>query len=125
VLWHYGGIYVDSDVEPLKPLTPLCALDGFAAWESTTVVPDAVLGARKEHPAIWECLVLAKQRGFLGAWESGPGVTTQVLPKRDDWLLLPPQSFYPYYFNEKQRAGENFAVLPWCFAVHRWAGSWL
>ena len=34
VLYEYGGIYMDTDVEVLKDLSPLCKLDGYIGFES-------------------------------------------------------------------------------------------
>lgn len=126
VLYRYGGVYVDSDVQPYRSLEPLLGVRAFAAWEDRNCVPDAVIGAEPEHPAIAECLEKAIARLEEGPWESGPGVTTEVLPNRPDVLLLPPGSFYPYHYREKQRKGEDFmSTQPWAFAAHHWDGSWL
>ncbi len=130
-----GGIYIDSDVELFRSLEPLRSLPAFAAWEDAKVVPDAVIGAEAGHPAIRACLAMAcarmesqssDWRTGNGAWSTGPGVTTHVLPGRSDVLLLPPGSFYPYHYTEKQRASEDFRTLqPWAFGAHHWAASWL
>jgi len=123
-----GGVYVDSDVEPLRSLEPLLTTGCFAAWEDARVVPDAVLGAEAGHPAVLECLsrALGVVAGGGGAWESGPGVTTAVLPGRDDVLLLPPGAFFPVHYREKHllRPGGP-PDTPWAFVQHWWAGSWL
>lgn len=133
-LWHAGGVWLDSDVELYRPLTTLLQCNMFAAWEDINTVPDAVLGAEPHHPAIEECLELATERirGLNsdwrtgnGAWATGPGVTTLVLPTHDDVLLLPPGTFYPYHYSEKERRGEDHRANPWCFGAHHWAGSWL
>jgi len=125
-LYRWGGIYVDSDCEPYRSLEPLLGAHAFAAWEDRNVVPDAVLGAEPEHPAILACIKLALRMLPQGAWHSGPGVTTRLLPKRPDVLLLPPGSFYPYHYHEKGRKRENHkADQPWAFMAHHWAGSWL
>lgn len=127
-LWRWGGVYVDSDVEPLRSLEPLLHLPGFAAWEDRNVVPDAVLGAEQGHPAVKEMMRLARSSVEAGqsAWDSGPGVTTAVLPGRNDWLTLPPGAFYPYHYKSKQlRNNDHLNEQPWCYAVHHWAGSWL
>jgi hypothetical protein len=127
VLWHHGGVYVDSDVECLRPFTPLLGAAAFAGWEDPRVVPDAVLGAEAEHPAIGQCIELALQRLELGAWESGPGVTTEVLPGRPDVLLLPPGAFYPYHYTRKEqdRRRDHASEQPWAFAAHHWHASWV
>lgn len=126
-LYRWGGIYLDSDVEPLRPLDPLLGLEGFAAWEDVRTVPDAVLGFRRGHPAL--AIMLEKARAAIeegaGAWASGPGVTTSTLPGRADVALFPPGSFYPYHYSEKHREGEDHAAgSPWAFAVHHWRHSW-
>jgi hypothetical protein len=120
----YGGIYVDSDVEPYRSFAPLLHVPAFAAWEDETVVPDAVLGAEPAHPAFRE--MLAKARNVIdrggSAWQSGPGVATAVLPERADVLLLPPGAFYPHhYLQQDETVGEG----PWVFCRHYWHGSWL
>src|SRR5690606_19679565 len=81
-----GGVYVDSDCEPFQTLEPFLRCEAFAGWEDDKVVPDAVLGARKGHPAFK--LMLQKARASIegggDAWLSGPGVSTEVLPGRPD-----------------------------------------
>jgi hypothetical protein len=127
-LWRYGGIYVDSDVEPYRSFEPLIRCSAFAAYEDRNSVPNAIMGATPEHPAIRECLDLAIKRlvDRKSVWEIGPGVTTKVLVGRTDVLLLPPGSFYPYHYREKERREEPHRdQQPWAFAAHHWAGSWL
>lgn len=122
----HGGVYVDSDVEPLRALDPLLQLRAFAAWEDESTVPDAVLGAEPNHPAFAEALTRARAAVAAGgdAWKSGPGVTTAVLPGRDDVLVLPPGAFYPAHYLEKQALGTR-TKAPWVFVEHKWHGSWL
>jgi glycosyl transferase family 7 (putative galactosyltransferase)/glycosyl transferase-like sugar-binding protein len=128
-LWRWGGIYVDQDVEPFRSLEPLLSLHAFAAWEDQRCVPDAVLGAEPEHPAIRRCLDLAIKRLPLGTWKSGAGVTTEVLPNRSDVMLLPPASFYAIHYRDPERetkmAHFDATQEPWAFALHRYWGSWL
>lgn len=125
-LIRWGGVYVDSDCEPYRSLEPLLGNHAFAGWEDERVVPDAVIGAEPDHPALRLALSLAIERLPQGAWESGAGVTTAIFPGRDDVLLLPPGAFYPYHYKEKHRRREDhMAKQPWAFMAHHWAGSWL
>jgi hypothetical protein len=129
-VYTHGGVYIDSDVQVYKSFTPLTGLQAFAAWEDARVVPDAIFGAEQGHPAIGECLEVATwlvEKGF-NAWDSGPGVFTDVLPGRLDVLLLPPASIYPYHYSEKNvrgKKGADWGNNPWCYAAHHWYGSWV
>lgn len=128
VLWNEGGIYLDSDMEPVRRLDPLLPLSAFAAWEDAQRVPNAVIGAVPQHPAIRECIDLALSR--VGEVEditvaTGPGVLTAVLVDRDDVLLLPPGTMYPVHYRDKRKRMNGYAPEPWTFGVHHWAGSWL
>lgn len=123
----WGGVYVDSDVEPFRPLDPLLGVEAFAAWEDETTIPDAVLGARRDHPVFKEMLADACRLVKAGrdAWVSGPGVTTRRLKDRHDVLVLPPGSFYPYSYLQKSRRELTTAEAnPWAFGVHHWHHSW-
>jgi len=131
-LWCHGGIYLDSDVECFRTFEPLRDLPAFAAWEDPGVVPDAILGAEPQHPAIRACLDLALARidqiegdwrTGPGAWSTGPGVTTTVLPDRDDTVLFPPGTFYEIHYSERHRLHET--PRPWELARHHWQASWL
>lgn len=135
-LWASGGIWCDSDYEGYRPFTPLLGCEAFAAWEDANVVPDAVMGSEAGHPAIKECIVLALARIQTesqdwqtgnGAWATGPGVTTAVLPGRDDVTLLGPESFYPVHYTEKERllTERHWRDNPATYGVHHWAASWL
>jgi hypothetical protein len=131
-LLRWGGIYVDQDVQPVRPLDPLLSLEAFAAWEDDRVIPNAIMGARPDHPAIALCLELAIKRMGRGTWEAGPGVTTEVFRDRTDVLVLPPATFYPVHYRDPERdakfhdlqLGES-QPSPWTFAVHHYWGSWL
>jgi mannosyltransferase OCH1-like enzyme len=126
-LIRYGGIYLDQDMQPLRSFEPLLVLTAFAAWEDARTVPNAVLGARRDHPALRECLDLAIARMHLGTWEAGPYVTTKVLTGRDDVLVLPSESFYPVHYRDARAELPDFDARahPASFAVHHWWGSWL
>jgi hypothetical protein len=125
-LYRWGGIYVDSDCEPYRSLEPLLGAHLFAGWEDRNTVPDAVIGAEPEHPLIRDMITLALKELKYGAWRSGPGVTTALLPNRPDVLLLPPGAFYPYHYRDKEERGNVSKVAtPWAFMAHHWAGSWL
>jgi hypothetical protein len=129
-LLRFGGIYVDSDVEPWRAFDELLPLSAFAAWEDHRTVPNAVMGAVPGHPAIRECLDLALSRIPGDVWPAGPGVTTEVLVGRRDVILLPPSAFYPVHYRDPERDAKMADPMtrklnPWAFGLHHYAGSWL
>lgn len=119
-----GGFYLDSDFEVFRSLEPLTALSFVAGWEDRNTVPDFFFGAEAGHRVFELLLGGAVAAVGLGAWESGPGVFTRVLPGCGDVLLLPPQAFAPYHYSERGRRGEGWGDDPWCFGAHHWAFSW-
>lgn len=128
-LFSRGGVYIDADVQVLKPFDPLCALDGVASWEDCDHICNAVMGFRRRHPALGLYLELALHRLDQGTWESGVGTITEVFKDRTDLLLLPPGSFFPLHWRQKALL-KTVAVEeirkdnPWSFTIHRWAHSW-
>lgn len=128
-----GGIYLDSDIQLFRALDPLAHCSAFAGWEDANTVPDAVIGATRNHPAIRTCLALALERLLSdstdwrtgnGAWSTGPGVTTTTLPGRADVLLLPPACFYPIHYSAKDTI-RDYTPEPFTFGIHHWHASWL
>jgi mannosyltransferase OCH1-like enzyme len=124
VLWRFGGVYVDVDVECLRPIDDLVAgLEAFAGYERSDLIGNAVLGAAPGHPAFARALELARHRVGQGVVQAstGPGLVTEVLPQFPDVKLFGRETFYPYGFDEKKRRGEQF---PGSYAVHHWDKSW-
>lgn len=125
-LWWRGGVYIDSDVEMYRSFEPLLGLSGFAGWDCTDYVPNAIMGFIPGHPAIGRAIDLAIARHDQGTWPAGVGVTTEVFKGRNDVALFPPGSFYPVFW--KDRDTTNWRTVrernPWAFCVHRAHHSW-
>ena len=47
VLFTYGGIYMDTDVEVVKPLDRFLSYSAFTGYESTRYIPTGIIGAEK------------------------------------------------------------------------------
>jgi len=86
ILLRYGGIYVDTDFECLKNLSPLIEdVDCFVAWQRAGLANNAIIGASPGHPFIKDLVdSLEKNMRSLGEngrsiTESGPYYLTRVL----------------------------------------------
>lgn len=64
-LYHYGGIYLDTDVEVLKPLDEFLSAPAFTGFESKDSPITAIFGAEKENPIIRDLLKDYDDRKFL------------------------------------------------------------
>lgn len=56
VMYEYGGIYLDTDIELLKPLDGFTKYKGFACWEAKYWFTTAAFGAEKHSPWIAKIL---------------------------------------------------------------------
>ncbi len=121
-LLFYGGVYIDTDVEPVKNIEPLLAGQSFVAGrEDASQVCTAVIASAPQHPVMQRAMALLNSGIPANAPKSwtGPPVLTQAA--RGAQTILGPEVFYPYHWTEPERRRESF---PDAFTVHHWAGSW-
>ena len=129
VLYELGGVYIDTDVFPIKPFDDL--MDDpkpFFCWQTKKCLESAVIGAPPKHPAI-----KAVMDAFPGHyWDhsqdsahvsTGPAYMSTVIIPRNDVRKLPREAFLPVgrcsakKFIEKCLKSDGYACN---FA----AGSW-
>jgi len=128
LLWRFGGVYIDTDFEPLKPFDPLLEDPRpFAAWENDQTMCTAILASPPEHPAIGVLMEgldrqLERTRGKPANYAAGPEWATAHWRNRADVRRLPPMTFYPVGWWEKERLGGPYP--DGTYAVHHWAKGW-
>ena len=115
-LHHFGGVYVDLDIEPLQPLTSLIARHGcllgtepevhaHKLWNKPRLVSNAVMASTPGHPFWLRMLseIARRARAAEGAARNpvsttGP-ITLDAVYERwgeaDDVQLLEPDAFFP------------------------------
>ncbi len=132
ILLRYGGIYVDTDFECLRPFEDLLGgVEAFIGTENHRHLTNALMGAVRGHP-LMEAIVAAIPGSIAANPQgrpnetTGPYLVTAVVDSdpalRDGLLVCEPDVFYPYLYNEQYRSDEEF---PESYAVHHWAGSWV
>jgi hypothetical protein len=142
-LVRHGGVYLDTDVDLLKPLDSLLNLKAFLGFQTDDVrflqeaVNGAVFGAEPGH---WLPSSIRDHfnqqldgRTDIGSF-SGPGLITQFLREKglkqycDEQIeignvtIFPKRFFYPYSWLE---AYSDDVVAQDTYAVHRWAETWV
>lgn len=65
ILYKYGGIYVDTDMEFLKPINNLLKDSAFIGFENDTTIAAGIIGAEKESKWIKELLEQYKEKSFI------------------------------------------------------------
>jgi len=126
IIWKYGGVYIDTDFEPLKPITPL--LEDISAFvcegEPVGHFCSGFLGAEPNHP-FFEVLVDAYPRYWNPdrVADGGPMFVTAFVKGRDDVHRFPASVFMPVSWQEKARL-ESDVLFPGAHAVHHFAASW-
>ena len=137
LMHRFGGVYVDLDMLPQKPLDPLLDCEGFLGQIPPSPrdicvqrVETAVIGSVPNNPFIARLVEdlpqwAAKHRHLNTSCRTGPQYVQKQI---DSWqgplpmTLLPATHFYPYLWTEMlQRWLEPF---PNSYAIHRWWGTW-
>ena len=139
ILHEYGGIYLDTDVELIKPLNELLSDNkGFAGVEIPGQIALGLgFGAEKNNPIIKLMLDHYEKLNFYNADGSmnlipSPLLQTQLLKEHglneanslqvieNCFSIFPKDYFNPYNFeNGKIEITSN------TFSIHHYAGSWV
>jgi mannosyltransferase OCH1-like enzyme len=136
-LYHFGGIYLDTDVEVFKPFDDLLHHDSFWGFEQENYIATSTIGSAKRNPLIKQFLESYKEKGFFkvdGGFDdlTNVAVITRILEdmglKRDGnyqeingiGAFYPQTYFSPYdYINCRKLITDNTYVM------HHFHKSWL
>jgi mannosyltransferase OCH1-like enzyme len=121
VLFSFGGIYLDMDVEPVKALDDLRDCEAFACDQGQGLLGTAVLGTVAHNPTwkrVIDALPASIASGTVLAAQVGPDFITPII--RDHVTVLPQEAFFPYLWTEPEKLATSGT-----YGIHRWAGSWL
>lgn len=132
ILRNCGGIYVDVDVEPLKPWDKgITATSAFAGWEYDKKLGTAVMGGEAMHPALdhlvkWMPDWVKEHEDAIPALRTGPAFLSGMWWKRQDVTRFPRDYFYPYCWFEMEKLEKlrREGFPPESYVVHHWEGSW-
>jgi len=154
ILLEYGGLYVDTDVVNFKPIESIVQVaeqkyagafsvceklmsssynssDLFMDADECALLCNAVIGSRKNHPAVKLALFTSIENTMkhinitkYTTAISGPPVWTSSSRKFNIGVLKT-KSFYPCMWNEKLNCvAERFMKESDIFAMHEWKSSW-
>lgn len=127
LLHRFGGVYVDTDFECLRPLDALLdGVDCFAAWEvQHRWIGNTILGCAPGHPAIATVIggLAGNVRRRMGSRPNkltGPQYISKLWKTRRDVTVFDQRLFYPYSWSEVEQHGPGDS-FPDAYAIHHWA----
>lgn len=125
LLWRHGGVYVDADMEPLRPLDELMdGADFFIGDLKPGRINNAVIGAAPGHPIMETAMREARFMVYDDPREApvdeikvstGPLFLADVVGRFPDVRPLPPGAFYPTDDEQLETA----------YARHHTARTWV
>ena len=139
VLYRYGGIYMDTDVEVLKSFDPFLTDPGFGCFENPDQISTAVIGACKGNEFIRAQMEYYHTHPFLVGGR--PDTTTNVKiitaycvenglhrdntkQRIGDFVIYPSE-----YFSPKDYRSLELHLTPESCAIHHfdtsWGGPWI
>lgn len=126
ILHRHGGVYVDADLECLKPLDSLLPDVGcFAGWEvQDRWVGNTILGCTPGHPFMRALIAnlpgnVQARAGCRPNKLTGPQYLTRIHRRTPGLAVFPQAFFYPYAWDEirDHAPGDEF---PDAFTAHHW-----
>lgn len=135
-LKEYGGIYMDTDMEVVKPLDPLLHQEAFMGFEIETTISTGIIAAKPHHPTIELLYNDYEERHFKNEDSSFDETTnviriTEILQEHDLELNNEKQTImditiYPrVYFSPKSYWTHEVNDTDETYAIHQFSGSWL
>ena len=134
-LVNHGGVYMDTDVELVKPIDEFMKHQAFSGFESETIIPTGIMACEKDFPLFRELLLEYIDRKFIlpdGSFNMTANVTyiTKTCLKKglmlnnhlqtvDGFTLYPNDVFCPKSFGTGK-----FEITENTHSIHYFAASW-
>ncbi len=137
VLYHHGGIYMDTDVEVLKSLYPFLGHEAFSGFEQPGYIPAGVIGAQPGNLWVKDHLDCYDRRTFIlpnGAMDITTNVCTISALSRELHGLTLDESYqvlthgvhiYPREWFSPPRIEGKWQITDNTYTIHHFAGSWI
>jgi mannosyltransferase OCH1-like enzyme len=130
ILYQFGGLYIDTDFECLKPLDPFFNNRDFIACRQNPNGPSicgAFLAATKHHALVKKLVDGISERSITHKGKHcvakyGPTYITDLIDRSHS---LDPKYVYPFMWNKKHSTKDNLnKIYPEAYASHWWNTSW-
>lgn len=137
ILYHYGGIYMDTDVQIFKPIDRFLVDRAFTCFEDKTHIPTALMAAGKGNQWMKALLAYYDDRDFIDA-EGVMDLTTNVIsitnisqqmgfvPNGEEQIFADGVHIYTkdYFCPIDTKNKSNDVFTENTYAAHLYNGSW-
>ncbi|PHV70152.1 glycosyl transferase [Sporanaerobium hydrogeniformans] len=135
-LYQYGGIYMDTDVEVLKDLSPLLENDGFIGFESIKYIGTSLIAAKPNNQLIKALLESYKDKTFIKD-DGTLNITTNVqyitsylqsegIILNNHYQKIEHFSIYPKdFFSPKSLVTGKIKCTSNTYTIHHFSASWM
>lgn len=138
VMYDYGGVYMDADVEVCKPLDNLLQYNAWSGFESKTKIPTGTFASCRENKWVGYLLSYYENRHFInedGSYDTTTNVETITKMTKEKYDVELNNTF--------QIFGDNYVLFPFdylcaksfmdgkiyktenTYTIHHFSGSWL
>ncbi|WP_342480558.1 glycosyltransferase [Paenibacillus sp. FSL L8-0340] len=136
-LFNEGGIYMDTDVEIIKPLEEFLEHEAFTGFQTVNDFPTGLIAAKPGNHWIRENLLVYKDKKFIkndGSYDMIANVFTITnISKKMGFkegnyfqVIANGVAIYPIeYFCAKDYITNKLCITENTYAIHHFAGSWL
>lgn len=135
VLYHYGGIYMDVDVEVIRNIDEFLTLPAFSGFENEKAIPTGIMAS--EQGGVWAKKMLAYYDNKHFLKEDGtPDLITNVQIITDLMLregFIPNDTyqnindeihFFPHDYFCPMGEGLRLVLTENTYTIHHFAASW-
>jgi len=134
-LLEMGGVYMDTDVEVVKPLDPYLKNKAFAGFEQINRVQTGLLACEKDFPLFRDFIAYYDTASFLKP-DGSPDITTNVeiltnlclqrgMVCNDKYQMVEGLAIYPReYFCPVEYETEKLNRTRKTVTIHWFSGSW-
>lgn len=127
-LYEQGGIYLDTDVEAVRPFDAFLHHSSFCGYEAHEYIGTGVIGAEKGCRWIGMFWELYKRRHFINAFGHAVRTANVKLLTRELMPKVPlkdrPELFAIDYFCAKNWDTKKIVVTEHTVCIHHYACSW-
>lgn len=125
-LYTEGGIYLDMDVEVIKPFNDLLDREYILGYEKEKGIEAGIMGASPNANWVKKCLDFYENRHFINKDGS---FNTRPLPRIIYSVLKEDLNAMEIFSNEfltaKSYYTGEYNITPNTYTIHHFAGSWL